>query len=163
MGSACNYVNDYVSLNGKKASLGLPTFSQNFFNLEIKDTKITYFDANKVVLNKALVLKNITFDFSKYTLKSSSFIELDKVVLLLKNNPSYKILILGHTDNIGNKSSNILLSQNRAKTVKEYLVSKGINETRINFEGKGSAEPVSTNSTDEGRAKNRRVEFILKN
>jgi outer membrane protein OmpA-like peptidoglycan-associated protein len=162
IGVACNYLNNYVSLDGKKASLGLPTFSQNFFNQEVKESKMTYFDASKVELNKTLILKNITFDFSKYSLKPSSNIELDKVVTILKKNPTYKILITGHTDNIGNKSSNLILSQNRAKTVKEYLISKGISSERVSSEGKGSILPVATNTTDEGRAKNRRVEFVLK-
>lgn len=161
IGVLCEYQNNFLNLGSGKAALGLPTFSQNFFKQEVKETKLTYFDATKIELGKALILKNITFDFAKYTLKPSSFVELDKVVAIMKKNPTYNIQITGHTDNIGNKSSNLILSQNRANTVKEYLTSKGIAADRVSSDGKGSVLPVATNSTDEGRAKNRRVDFVL--
>src|SRR5690606_33994316 len=102
------------------------------------------------------------FEFAKFTLKTSSYPELDKVVTMMKNNPSAKMLLIGHTDNIGNKSANLTLSSNRANAVKEYLVSKGISQERITCEGKGSGQPVTNNDTEEGRQTNRRVEFILK-
>lgn len=161
IGMECKYENNFIELQGKMASLGLPTFTQSFFTQEIKSV-VKYFDATKVELDKALILKNITFDFAKFTLKPSSFVELDKVVSLLKSNPSFKIHLTGHTDNIGNKSSNITLSFNRAKTVQEYLFSKGIEASRITFSGKGSSLPVATNLTEIGRNTNRRVEFVLK-
>ncbi len=161
IGMEAGYENNYVHLAGKTATLGLPTFSQSFFTQDVKSS-ITYFDPTKVVLDQAIVLKNITFDFAKHSLKSSSFVELDKVVTMLKKYPDYKIKLVGHTDNIGNKSSNLTLSLNRAKSVKDYLVSKGIAESRISFEGKGSSTPVATNQTEEGRLTNRRVEFVLR-
>lgn len=160
-GEDCRYENNYVKLGGKLATLGLPTFTQSFFNQEVKG-QVTYFDPAKVQLDKAIVLKNITFDFAKHSLKASSYPELDKVVAMLKKFPDYKITLVGHTDNVGNKSSNLTLSLNRAKSVKEYLVSKGIAENRISFEGKGSSIPVATNQTEEGRLTNRRVEFVLR-
>ncbi|MES2588867.1 MAG: OmpA family protein [Bacteroidota bacterium] len=162
LGLNCKYENNYINLNGKIATLGLPTFSQSFFNKEAVKQQITYFDDKKIELDKAIILKNITFDFAKHSLKTISFTELDKVVLVLKNNPSYAIQLTGHTDNIGNKSSNIMLSNNRAKSVKEYLVSKGIQENRIEFQGKGSSLPIDSNLTELGRTNNRRVEFVLK-
>ena len=161
IGMGAGYENNYVQLSGRTATLGLPTFSQSFFTQEVK-SKVTYFDPTKVELDKAIILKNITFDFAKHSLKSSSFTELDKVVAMLKKFPEYKITLVGHTDNIGNKSSNLTLSLNRAKSVKEYLVSKGISESRIAYEGKGSSAPVATNLTEEGRLTNRRVEFVLR-
>ncbi|HRO74691.1 MAG TPA: OmpA family protein [Crocinitomicaceae bacterium] len=161
VGMECGYENNVVELAGKKARLGLPTFIQNFFTQKVQ-SDITYFNPAKVVLDKAIILKNITFDFAKFTLKSSSFVELDKVVTLLKSNPTYKIALTGHTDNIGNKTANLTLSLNRANAVKEYLVSKGIDKNRITTDGKGSGQPVVNNDTDENRETNRRVEFVLR-
>lgn len=161
LGTECKYENNYVELQERKSSLGLPTFLQNFFTQEVK-SEITYFDPTKVIYDQAIVLNNITFEFAKFTLKTSSYPELDKVVTMMKNNPSAKMLLIGHTDNIGNKSANLTLSSNRANAVKEYLVSKGIGQDRITCEGKGSGQPVTNNDTEEGRQTNRRVEFILK-
>lgn len=161
LGMACEYKNNAVALAGKNATLGLPTFSQSFFTQDLTVKDVEYFNEKTVALGKTFVLKNINFDFAKYSLQPISFTELKKVVLVLQQNPTYKIEIAGHTDNIGNKSSNILLSQNRAKAVKEYLVSQKINADRITFSGYGSSKPIANNETEEGRAKNRRVEFVL--
>jgi OOP family OmpA-OmpF porin len=106
-------------------------------------------------------MKNIQFDFAKYTLQTSSSTELNKLLAVLKSKPKNKIEIHGHTDNIGNKTANILLSENRALEVKKYLVKNGIVESRIQTKGFGSAYPITTNETEEGRGRNRRVEFIM--
>jgi len=106
-----------------------------------------------------IVLKNIFFDLNKYELKSQSQIELDKVVQLLKDNPTVKIQINGHTDNSGKTADNIVLSENRARSVTSYLTSKGIDATRLSFKGRGDTQPVADNSTAEGRALNRRTEL----
>lgn len=161
IGLDCKYENNYVELASKNARLGLPTFIQNFFTQKIQN-EITYFNPTKIELDKAIILKNITFDFAKYTLKPSSFVELDKVVALLKANTNFKISLTGHTDNIGNKTANLLLSLNRANTVKDYFISKGIDASRISTNGKGSGQPVVNNDTETNRATNRRVEFILR-
>jgi outer membrane protein OmpA-like peptidoglycan-associated protein len=160
LGIDCGFNQTAVELSGKLSKLGLPTFSQNFFYKQ-ENKKVEYFNENKVVKGKSLVLKNILFDFAKATLKPSSNIELDKVVRAMKTNTTLKVKIVGHTDNIGNKSSNILLSQNRAKSVADYLISKGIPSSSISTEGLGSAAPVVGNDTDGGRALNRRVEIIF--
>lgn len=102
------------------------------------------------------------FDFNKATLRSSSYSEIDKVVKILQENPQYKIEISGYTDNIGNKSYNLKLSEKRAKSVMEYIVAKGVDKDRITSVGYGSQMPIATNATEEGRQKNRRVEFVLK-
>jgi outer membrane protein OmpA-like peptidoglycan-associated protein len=163
LGLACEYQNDAVELAGREAMLGLPTFTQSFFSEETASQEINYFNDNsKITTDKTFILKNVLFDFAKYNLKTSSFVELNKVVSLMKQNSTWNIEISGHTDNIGNKSSNATLSDDRAKSVKTYLISQGISETRISFKGYGSAMPVATNYTDEGRAKNRRVEFVFK-
>lgn len=106
-----------------------------------------------------VVLNNVFFDVDKYELKPESKLELDKLVHLLKKFPFMKIEIGGHTDNTGDKAKNKVLSQNRAKAVKEYLVSKGIDATRLSAIGYGDSKPVADNNTEEGRAKNRRTVF----
>jgi outer membrane protein OmpA-like peptidoglycan-associated protein len=79
----------------------------------------------------------------------------------LKENSSFKIAIHGHTDDQGDEASNLVLSENRAKSVVEYLVSQGISKNRLSFKGFGESKPKVPNTTAEGRAKNRRTEFLL--
>lgn len=161
LGLACGYQNNAVSLGKGIAQLGLPTFNQTFFNnVSTTSTTINYFE-NNIEKGKTFILKNIQFDFAKYSLQASSFATLDKVVKALKDNPTWKITIIGHTDNIGNKSNNIVLSENRAASVKQYLVSKGISKERISSKGLGSSQPIANNNNDAGRAQNRRVEFRM--
>lgn len=110
---------------------------------------------------KEITLKNIFFETNKYDLKEKSFIELNKVVDLLIKNPTIKIEISGHTDNVGNAKDNLLLSQNRAKAVYEYLISQKIAKTRLNYKGLGSKKPIADNNTEEGKQKNRRIEIKI--
>lgn len=160
VGLDCSVKNNTVDLLGKMTSLGLPTFTQSFF--ERTETKtFSYFDATKVKKGDKMVLKNIQFDFAKSTLKPISNFELDKVVAYMKNNPNQRILLSGHTDNIGNKSSNLALSDARANAVMSYLVSKGIQQNRIETKGSGSSDPIVPNTTEANRATNRRVEIIF--
>ena len=109
--------------------------------------------------NATVVLKNIFFDFNKYELKAESQTELDKLVQLLKENPSVKIQIEGHTDNIGKAADNLKLSEARAKAVINYLGSKGIAAARLTSKGFGATKPLADNKTEEGRAQNRRTEL----
>ncbi|MGK7389863.1 MAG: OmpA family protein [Candidatus Cyclobacteriaceae bacterium M2_1C_046] len=106
-------------------------------------------------------LKNIYFDFDKTTLQSISFTELNKVVDLLTSNPNVEIEISGHTDSKGADEYNLNLSQGRAQAVVDYLISQGIDGYRLIAKGYGEGKPVATNDTDEGRAENRRVEFVV--
>lgn len=112
-----------------------------------------------IEVNASVVLKNIFFDYNKYDVKPASQVELDKVVQLLIDNPSVKIQIAGHTDNIGNAADNLKLSENRAKAVIAYLSGKGIDAKRLTFKGYGATQPIADNKTDEGRALNRRTEL----
>ena len=106
-------------------------------------------------------LKNIYFDFDKTTLKSESFVELDKVVDFLKQNPSVEIEIAGHTDSKGADTYNQSLSQGRSQSVVDHLVSEGIDVSRLTAHGYGESKPLESNDTEEGRANNRRVEFTV--
>lgn len=108
-------------------------------------------------------INNIFFDFNETILKSESYLELDRMYNFLKDNPEITVEISGYTDNVGTDEYNQSLSLARAKTVKDYLVDKGISSVRITSKGYGKSNPVATNETDEGRQLNRRVEFkILK-
>lgn len=108
-------------------------------------------------------INNIFFDFNESNLKSESYLELDRLYKFLNENSDISVEISGHTDNIGTDEYNITLSYARANAVKDYLILKGINSSRIITKGYGKSKPVAANETDEGRQLNRRVEFkILK-
>ncbi|HWR33038.1 MAG TPA: OmpA family protein, partial [Chitinophagaceae bacterium] len=109
--------------------------------------------------NAIIILKNIFFDVNKFELKPESQVELDKLVQLLTENPALKIEISGHTDNVGKPADNLLLSNNRAKAVVNYLISKNIATPRLTAKGFGETKPVADNKTEEGRSLNRRTEM----
>lgn len=105
--------------------------------------------------------KGVYFESGKSAIKTASFVNLNKVVEIMNSDPSLKIDIEGHTDNVGNAEKNMFLSQQRADACKNYLKSKGISESRITSTGFGDMNPIADNTTKEGRALNRRTEFIL--
>lgn len=111
------------------------------------------------LLEKAIT--GVQFESGKDILKPESFSILNQVADLLLNNPEYALSLEGHTDNSGNAEKNLMLSQSRADAVKNYLVEKGVIETRISTQGFGSEQGIADNASPEGRAKNRRVEFKL--
>ncbi len=108
-----------------------------------------------------MVLRNIFYETDQYQLKTISYAELDKLVSFLRDNPSLRIEIGGHTDNVGTEEYNIDLSMKRARAVYEYLLGKGIAAGRISYKGYGESVPVSSNETEEGRALNRRTEITI--
>jgi outer membrane protein OmpA-like peptidoglycan-associated protein len=107
----------------------------------------------------SLVLEGVTFDTNSAHLTSSSNATLDRVAEALKANPDVRVEVGGHTDNTGSKATNNKLSAERAKAVKDYLVSKGVSASRLESKGYGSSSPIADNKTADGRAKNRRVEL----
>ena len=117
-----------------------------------------------IEIGQVVRLNNVFFDFDKATLREESFVELDRVVKLLNDNPTIEIDMGAHTDNKGSDEYNMKLSSSRAQSVMEYILSKGIAENRIQSHGYGETKPVVDNDTDENRQLNRRVEFtIIKN
>ncbi len=116
--------------------------------------------AEKKIFEKAL--KGIEFESGKAIIKSSSFAILNQIALIMKNNPSYQLQINGHTDNVGSSEKNQVLSEQRAEAVKDYISKKDIESSRMATEGYGDIMPIADNGTKAGRAKNRRVEFIVK-
>ena len=117
-----------------------------------------------IEVGQVVRLNNVFFDFDKWDLRPVSYIELDRVVTLLNENPGIEIEMSAHTDSRGSDEYNFTLSDNRARSVMEYIISQGIARNRITSHGYGESKPVATNDTDDGRQLNRRVEFkILKN
>ena len=107
------------------------------------------------------VFDNLEFNIGSSVISDESFASLKELAVLLSAKKSYNLYIAGHTDNIGNKANNTLLSKDRAEAVKEYLVAEGIEAERIKTEGYGPDRPVADNKTEAGRQKNRRVEFRI--
>ncbi len=106
-------------------------------------------------------MQAVQFETGKAMLKAESYNILDKIVDIMRRYPSYQLDIGGHTDNVGDSANNKQLSEERARSCYEYLISKGIDEERVNFYGYGETLPIADNSTREGRRLNRRVEFDL--
>ncbi len=125
-------------------------------------------DASEAAIEKAIaetgkfVTNNILFETGKADLKAESMAEIQKVAEYMKKNPTARFLVVGHTDNVGNAASNQTLSENRAKSVVAALAKLGVDDFNLKAEGRGASEPVADNKTAEGKAKNRRVEFIKK-
>jgi outer membrane protein OmpA-like peptidoglycan-associated protein len=109
-----------------------------------------------------IILKNIFFETNKSQLLPLSFEELNKLAEYLRNNRNTLVEVAGHTDNSGLEDNNRTLSGARARAVVEYLISKGIEKSRTSYKGFGSTKPIAQNDTEEGKQKNRRVEFVIK-
>lgn len=147
--------------------------SENSYNLEELENKkksleeIFIFNEKGVSIRKDgknLVLSMpelILFDFNKYEIKDGIKNSLNTLARALKTNKDIRIKIDGYTDFIGSEGYNLELSVKRARAIKNYLVSKGAIENNISIEGYGEQNPVSSNNTESGRARNRRVEFII--
>jgi len=135
--------------------------SENFSIKESKQNEpyVKNVELTPMSVGTAVVLRNVFFETGSAELKTESTTELNKLVDLLKKNPSMKIEISGHTDNVGSKESNLKLSDNRSKSVSTYLISKGIEADRLTNKGFGDSKPMDTNDTEQGRANNRRTEF----
>ena len=121
---------------------------------------------NKIILKEGAIVSmdNILFDFNKAILRAESYKQLDKAAKILKAYPNMAIELSAHTDNVGGYNYNIKLSEERAYSAREYLLSKGIEGARIQPKGYGEVKPIATNNNEAGRQQNRRVEFrILKN
>jgi outer membrane protein OmpA-like peptidoglycan-associated protein/tetratricopeptide (TPR) repeat protein len=114
-----------------------------------------------IELNKSYRINDIYFPFNSYDLTLESKVVLDQLLDFLNENRTISIQVQGHTDNIGNDASNLKLSDNRARSVYNYLIEQGISENRLTFKGFGKSMPVADNETEKGRAKNRRTVFVI--
>jgi outer membrane protein OmpA-like peptidoglycan-associated protein len=127
----------------------------------IKEPEDSSLVVNKdIKVGEKVALKNIFFENGKYYLLPESYIELNKLAQYLMKNPGLQIQINGHSDNGGLKFKNQKISELRAREVFEYLIKKGV-QNKLYFKGFGSTQPIASNDTDEGKAKNRRVEFEI--
>lgn len=135
------YYNDLYELGSKHAD--------SVYNKDIS--------LQPIELNASLTFRNIHFASNSFQLPDDAYIELEKMLQVLNENPTIQMEISGHTDNIGKPADNILLSTNRAKSIVNWLTGKGIASTRLSFKGFGETKPISDNKTEQGRALNRRT------
>jgi OmpA-OmpF porin, OOP family len=140
---------DYKSVTGYK---------EIKFDIGLKEKNIIVEVAEEPEI---ITMENVYFDFGKADVKSESYPELDKIVRLMFENPRIKIEISAHTDNVGSDDFNLKLSQSRAESVLNYFVTNGIQVSRLSAKGYGSSKPIADNNTEQGRQKNRRVEFKI--
>ena len=183
-----NYENAILKLGGKKiysdselSSYGVFTNGQERYiqlqrilndELDVIHYSLTVLDkepmrqdisANDMFItlcNIGSIALNILFETGKSTIQSQSIPIVDQVAQMMESNPTLKVSIEGHTDNVGDDASNKTLSQERAQAVSAAIVSRGIDASRISAVGWGEERPCSDNATEEGRAKNRRVEIV---
>ena len=158
----CLPINRVYALNVSKE--GYLFYSENFQlqNPNLVDTIFKLeIPLKSIKIGQITILKNIFFEFDSFNLKPESNAELNKLIDFMKKNPTIHIQISGHTDNKGNKEYNMTLSENRSKSVMDYLISHGIEAARLQYKGYGMDKPIETNDTDEGRAINRRTEFMV--
>lgn len=159
---------EFTSDLGKKFIMNakVPNYYPEFDMVDLTNEKtnvkmVRDLYVSPIEVGQSIKLKNIFFDFGKSTLKKESFPELDKLFKFLSDNPDIKVEIAGHTDNKGKADKNLQLSRWRARSVQQYIVQKGIDISRIKFNGYGMTKPVADNKTEKGRALNRRVEFTI--
>ncbi len=161
---------EYLVVLPAGRNYSVSTTSEGFFfyseNFEIpKDTSYAEITMDialePIEKGTKVVLNNIFFESGRAELKPISYVELNKAVDLLQKNPTMVIEIGGHTDNLGSDELNLKLSQSRADAVRDYMILAGIEEARIQSKGYGESTPIEDNSTEEGRAANRRTEFEI--
>ena len=127
-------------------------------NVRIAKGAVPLYD--RMMSDGKFITYGITFDVGKATIKPESMGEINRIVQLMNENPHLKFSVEGHTDSTGNPASNQTLSEQRSQAIVAKLVEMGIAQDRLTAVGKGQNNPIADNSTDEGRAKNRRVEFV---
>ncbi|HRN43031.1 MAG TPA: OmpA family protein, partial [Vicingus sp.] len=114
-----------------------------------------------IEVGEAYKINNINFATNSFEITPKIILVLNEFIAFLKDNPTVKVAIHGHTDNVGDANQNLALSENRAKEVYNYLILEDIEPSRLSFKGFGSTKPIADNNTEEGKAKNRRTEFVV--
>jgi outer membrane protein OmpA-like peptidoglycan-associated protein len=126
-----------------------------------KDVITNDAEVKKVEVGKTCDLHDINFKTNDYSLTEESEQIIRLFVEFLEENPKVRVEIQGHTDNIGDDNSNLKLSQQRAKSVYDHVISQGVDASRISYKGYGESRPIADNKTEAGRAKNRRTVFVI--
>lgn len=175
---AANGSYQFTLPRGQRYSLqivGDGEFMASSQNIDLRETKVV--NGKKTTLSKSytvrevvtmpieagstITLNNLFFATGKNTLLPESYAELNRLAELMEANASMKVEIAGHTDNVGGDAPNLELSQDRADAVRFYLLSKGISSIRLRAKGYGKVRPIAPNTTEDGKAQNRRVEFVI--
>ena len=158
---ACIHTGSNIMLNVSNSNY--PFYSENF-QIEKTYTELTPYYKDILLqptdIGTVVTLNNVFFDFDKSNLKPESYLELGRLVDFLKLN-NVRIEIGGHTDNQGSDEYNDMLSESRAKAVRDYLISQGVDSKRLEYKGYGKHKPIADNSTELGRATNRRTDFKI--
>lgn len=136
-------------------------FTVYFYNYWPNKPKGLLTKRTQATINKPVILENVWFETNKTILLKGSSIALDKLVSQMQANKTMKVEVRGHTDNTGDEVKNQKLSEDRAKAIVDYLVLKKIDRTQLSYKGFGSKQPLASNDTEEGKKKNRRVEFVV--
>ena len=156
-----------INIPNAKAGAGWITFWSGHYqpenytylkNVRIAKGAVPLYD--RMMTDGKIITYGITFDVGKSTIKPESMGEINRIVTLMTENPDLKFSVEGHTDNTGSAASNQKLSEQRSQAIVDKLVELGIAQDRLTAVGKGQNSPIADNNTDEGRAKNRRVEFV---
>ncbi|MEZ0486124.1 OmpA family protein [Fibrella aquatica] len=147
---------NYIAEGENVDLTGGPTDKKGFVEIKGRELKLV-----PIEVGQSIRLNNIFFDTGKSILRDESAPELDRMVVVMNENPKLGIELGGHTDNTGSNEINAKLSQDRADAVREYLIGKGVEPDRIASKGYGETKPVAPNDSDAGRQQNRRVEFVI--
>ena len=150
-----------VIMTVKKADHVFESRSFNMEDTAMATVATVDMTVQRIEVGKSYRVNDIKYATSSAAITKSSEYILDELITFLRENPTVKIRIEGHTDNVGRSEDNMALSNDRAFTVKDYLQSKGIAGPRLSFKGYGQTKPLASNETPEGRAQNRRTEFVI--
>lgn len=151
---------DNIIINVKKAGHAYDT--KLITKAQIKENvATTTAELKKVDVGKTYQLNDIYYSTNSYDLTDQSRYLINLFVEFLQENPTVKVEIQGHTDDVGNDQANMILSENRARSVYEYAISKNVDKSRLRYKGYGETRPIAPNNSEEGRAKNRRTVFLI--
>lgn len=160
-----------IEIDGRNTSIYKTTYENAYIFIddvqlykykEHDEKNITEENNTDNKIEQAIIINGIVFETGSSVIQNDQIPDLEKITELMLNKSELTIEILGYTDNIGNESSNKLLSEERAISVKKYLIKRGISESRIITKGNGSENPIADNNTEEGRMQNRRIEILIK-
>ncbi len=138
----------------------IEAFYLNVLEMESMKQEVVASEMFETINKDGFIALYINFETGKSEIKPESIPIIDQIVEMLKQNADLKISVEGHTDNVGTEKSNQTLSESRAKSVMDALVSKGIDVNRLKYKGWGQTKPIADNNTEDGKAKNRRVEIV---
>lgn len=155
-----------ISLHGKVSSLEQRQAIQNRIHTRLTDlyqleNQLVVIEGEQRLIDDTLGNRIVEFESGSANLTSLGLGILDDMAGVIQSLGDKPVTITGHTDNVGNPTANLALSNERAEAVKQYLIGRNIDATRLSTTGKGDADPIASNDTEDGRTRNRRIEFIL--